>query len=141
VSAAGGDAAATCSSAPGSTVRFKLRDSGAAIEFSTVSSCTAGQTGARSYEVTSSELGTTTSAGGATVLVYRSLNITDDTASGKAGRIVVECSRWTLRVVVSGSGPRAVALGFTIVDGDGNVVWTSGLGKLVEGSAGLEPQP
>ncbi len=75
---------------------------------------------------------------GASVLVFRSLNITDDTVAGKAGRIVVECSRWTLRVVVSGRGPRAAALGFTVSDGDGNVVWTSGLGRLVEGSVGTQ---
>lgn len=140
VSASAGAAPATCTSAPGSRVQFKLRAAEASVEFSTVNSCTPGQTGPRTYDVTSSELGATSTSGATTVLVFRSLNITDDTATGKAGRIVVECSRWTLRVVVSGSGPRAAAVGFTVLDGDGNVVWSSGVGKLVEGSVGLEPQ-
>ena len=138
VSASGGAVAATCTSAAGSRVRFKVRAAGASVEFSTLDSCTPGQSGPRTYEVTSSELSSTTASGATTVLVFRSLNITDETAAGKAGRIVVECSRWTLRVVVSGSGPRAAAVGFTVVDGDGNVVWSSGVGKLVEGSVGLE---
>jgi len=145
--AAGGGSNAMCASARGAQVRFKLRASystagapeptgGISLAFSTSASCTPGQTGSQTYDLTSSQLSAAGATSGTTVLVFRSLDITDETVPGKAGRIVVECSRWTLRVIVSGSGPRAVALAFTVVDGDGTLVWTSGQGSLVGGSVG-----
>ena len=78
------------------------------------------------------------SAGGArtVVITFSNLNITDETTPGAHGAIVVECSRFTLQVViVTGSGgAHAGEVGFELRDGDGKLVWATGLRPLATGS-------
>jgi len=72
-----------------------------------------------------------------TVLItFSNLNITDETTLGAHGAIVVECSRFTMQVVVvTGSGgPHAGEVGFEVRDGDGKLVWSTGLQPLATGS-------
>jgi hypothetical protein len=104
------------------------------VDFTTRESCGGGKTGAHAYDVTSTVLGTANSGpGGTTILVFKNLNITDETAKGKPVGVV--CTRWTLQVeIIPGSGPRAARVSFTVLDGDGNIVWSSGSGALREGS-------
>lgn len=134
-----------CASAAGSSVRFKVRASYSsdgsgdpsgmvALDFTTAGSCTPGKAGPRGYEVTSAQLVRATGGGGSTVLVFGNLRVTDDTVRSVDGQEQVDCVAWTLRVVIDGGGPRAVKVSFTLLDGSGNVTWTSGSGGLVEGS-------
>ena len=138
-------AGAECGSAPGASVRFKLRasadDTGSAsLDFKSASSCTPGESGSRVYDITSSAVRTVheSSAGGAptVVITFSNLNITDETTPGAHGAIVVECSRFTLQVViVTGSGgAHAGEVGFELRDGDGKLVWATGLRPLATGS-------
>jgi hypothetical protein len=145
-------ASAECASSPGAPVRFSLRtshtpDKGAAdaagsasIGFATADSCTPSVAGPRTYELGSRTLRNihVSISGGArtVVMTFSNLTITDETTSGKHGAIVVECSRFTLQVtVVPGSGgPHSGQIGFEVRDGDGKLVWSSGLRPLVTGS-------
>ena len=112
----------------------------ATLDFSSADSCTPGVTGPRTYAITSAtvRIVSESSSGGSrtVVLLFSSLNITDETTPGKHGAIVVECSRFTMRVVVvTGSeGPHAGQVGFEVRDGDGKLVWSSGLEPLTTGS-------
>lgn len=136
---------AECGSAPGADVRFTLRLSSgntgsASLDFKSATSCTPGVAGQRVYDITSSTVRKVheSSANGVRTIVitYSNLNITDETAPGEHGAIVVECSMFTLQVViVTGSGgPHAGEVGFELRDGDGKLVWSTGLGPLVTGS-------
>jgi hypothetical protein len=122
-------------------VSFNLRSSdagsgSAALEFVTVDSCTPGQSGQRTYAITSSAVQTVSKSSSGVVLLFSNLNITDETTPGKHGAIVVECSRFTMRVVVvsQSEGPHAGQVGFEVRDGDGKLVWSSGLEPLTTGS-------
>jgi hypothetical protein len=136
---------ALCESAPGADVRFKLRasadDTGSAtLDFKSASSCTPGEIGSRTYDITSATVRTVheSSAGGVrtVVITFSSLNITDETTPGAHGAIAVECSKFTLQVVVvTGSGgPHAGEVGFELHDGDGKLLWSTGLQPLETGS-------
>jgi len=138
-------AGAQCGSAAGASVRFEVRASAdktgsARLDFKSASSCTPGQTGSRIYDVASGTVRTlheSSARGVHTVQVtFSNLNITDETTSGAHGAIVVECSRFILQVVVvTGSGgPHAAEIGFELRDGNGKLVWATGLQPLSTGS-------
>ena len=78
------------------------------------------------------------SAGGVrtVVITFSNLNITDETTPGAHGAIVVECSRFTLQVVVvtGPAGAHAGEVGFELRDGDGKLLWATGLQPLATGS-------
>lgn len=120
-------------SAPGSAVKFKLRATYSAAGASSGSasleySCATGQAGTHTYDLTSSQLSSAT-GGDATVLVYGGLRIIDDDT-----RAAVECTAWTLKVSITGNGPRGAVVTFTIFDANGLAVWTSGPANVPAGS-------
>ena len=138
-------AGAECFSAPGASVWFKLRasagDTGSAtLDFRSATSCTPGETGSRVYDITSATVRTVheSSAGGVdtAVITFSNLNLTDETTPGAHGAIRVECSQFTLQVVVvTGSGgAHAGEVGFELRDGEGQLVWSTGLQPLATGS-------
>jgi hypothetical protein len=70
------------------------------------------------------------------VITFSNLNITDETTPGERGAIGVQCSSFTLQVlVVPGTGgSHAGEVGFEVRDGDGKLVWSTGLQHLTTGS-------
>lgn len=136
---------AQCASAPGAGVRFKVRASAdntgsVVLDFKSSGSCTPGLNGPRVYDITSATVRTvhaSSAAGVRTdVITFSHLSITDETTPGAHGAIVVECSTYTLQVVVvTGSGgPHAGTVGFELRDGHGKLLWSTGLQHLQEGS-------
>ena len=122
------DVTARCSSADGSPVRFKVRDTSVTLDFSTATSCTPGVTGPRVYDVTSRTAHVDRHPD-SVVITFSDLNVTDETTPGKPGALRVECSRFTLTVVLTGT-----RISFELRDGDGNLVWSTGLQPLLTGS-------
>jgi hypothetical protein len=138
-------AAAQCATAAGAAVRFKVRASAdrtgsVTVDFASASSCTPGVSGPRVYDITSATVRTVheSSTGGVrtVVVTFSNLGISDETRLGLHGAIVVECTRFTLQVVVvTGSGgPHAGEVGFELRDGDGRLEWSTGLQHLLTGS-------
>jgi hypothetical protein len=136
---------AQCASAPGAGVRFKVRASAdntgsVVLDFKSSSSCTPGLNGPRVYDITSATVRTVHESSVAGVhtdiITFSNLSITDETTPGAHGAIVVECSTYTLQVViVTGSGgAHAGAAGFELRDGDGRLMWSTGLQHLLTGA-------